>query len=436
MSESAKQAFSVPTVAGPLHFTVEIPGSKSITNRALLIAALSQGPVRLHNVLFSDDSKYFVDCLINLGFQVAIGEAEKIIAVQGQGGEIPKQQASIYVGSAGTAARFITAMLALSTGEYLVEASAQMMARPMKPLLDALVEQGASFEYLKNPYFLPFKLRSAGLKGGRVEMSAGQSSQFLSALLLAGCYSRDDLEIVLDGPPVAKPYVDMTLKMMKDFGVTALNDSYQRFTVPHGQIYHGHEYRIEPDVSNAGYFLAMAVLTGGEALVKDVKLSSLQGDIQFVKVLQQLGSTVEEREEGLYIKGPKDGKFPGIDVDMSLIPDQTMTLAAMAPFAASPVNIRNVSFIKFHESNRIQAIINELARVGIGCRETETGLIIYPGMPRAAEIETYDDHRMAMAFSLIGLKTPGVRIKNPGCTGKTFAGYFDCFTKAVHGPGH
>jgi 3-phosphoshikimate 1-carboxyvinyltransferase len=428
---SPNDFFQVPTVSGPLNFTVVVPGSKSITNRALLIAALCENRVSLGNVLFSDDSKYFMDCLAKLGFQVARNEVSKKVDIVGHGGKIPNRQAEIYVGSAGTAARFITALLALSDGHYLVNSSPQMASRPMQPLLEPLRQLGTEFEFLQTPNCLPYYLRGTEFKGGQVTLAASQSSQFLSALLLVGGYGKKDLEITLDGPLAARPYIEMTLKMMQDFGVKVATEDYQRFVVPQGQKYQARDYAIEPDVSNANYFLAIAALTGGSVLVQGIQLASLQGDIRFIDILKQLGSRVEERADGIWLQGPEGGRFPGIDIDLGAMPDQTMTLAVLAPFATSPTNIRNVGLIKFHESNRIQAIINELTRLGIRAEETETGVKIYPGSPVAADIETYDDHRMAMAFSLIGLRVPGVRIKNPGCTGKTFANYFECFSKVV-----
>ena len=262
--------FQVPPVSGPLNFTVAVPGSKSITNRALLIAALCDNSTSLRNVLFSDDSKHFMDSLTKLGFQVATDEVNKKVTIVGQGGKIPNQQAEIDVGSAGTAARFITAMLALSDGRYLVNSSPQMAARPMQPLLEPLKQLGTEFEFLQTPNCLPYYLRGRGFKGGQVTIKASQSSQFLSALLLVGCYGKKDLEITLEGVLAARPYIAMTLKMMQDFGVKVVNEDYQRFVVPQGQKYQAQDYAIEPDVSNANYFLAMAVLTGGSVLVQGI----------------------------------------------------------------------------------------------------------------------------------------------------------------------
>ncbi|MGE5604656.1 MAG: 3-phosphoshikimate 1-carboxyvinyltransferase [Bacteroidota bacterium] len=427
---SVSNYYEVPTSDGPLNFTVQAPGSKSLTNRALLIAALCDREVRLSNVLFSEDSRHFMDCLINLGFKVESDENAKTVIIKGNNGIIPHRNAAINVGSAGTAARFLTAFLAVSEGEYLVEASLQMAARPMKPLLDALKSIGAQFEFLGRPDCLPFRVKGAASPDGAVTLEANISSQFLSALLIVGCLGKTGLEIKISGELAAKPYIEMTLRMMADFGVEVATDDFRKFKVA-PQHYIGRDYPIEPDVSNACYFWAMAVLTGGSALVKEIPLDSLQGDIQFLGVLKQLGARIGDKKGGIYIEGPAGGVFPGIKADLGATPDQTMTLAALAPYASSPTIIRNVGLIKFHESNRIAAIINELKRMGIRAEELDDGIMIHPGEPHSAEIETYDDHRMAMAFALTGLKTPGIRIKNPECTKKTFENYFEIFDRIV-----
>jgi 3-phosphoshikimate 1-carboxyvinyltransferase len=424
--------YEVPRITKPPDCAVTVPGSKSITNRALLIAALAAESVELTNVLFSDDSRNFIASLQNLGFQLEVDESARRVKVSGLGGRVPERYARIYVGSAGTAARFITALLALTAGEYLVEASPQMTARPMGPLLESLTALGARFDFLAQPNCLPFRIFGTARRADRVSLQADISSQFLSALLLAGVGGDNELEIVIDGEVVAKPYVEMTLAMMRQFGVAVINDDYQRFVVPTGQKYHGTaNYVIEPDISNANYFFALATLTGGAVLVKGVKLAALQGDIQFLQVLRQLGATVTEQPDGVRVTGPPDGIYPGIEVDLGATPDQTITLAALAPFATGPTVVKNVGIIKYHESNRLQAIRTELGKMGISCEETADGLIIRPGMPRAVTVETYDDHRMAMAFALIGVRAGGIRIANPGCAAKTFAGYFDLLTKVL-----
>lgn len=423
--------YEVPACNGPIIASVKVPGSKSITNRALLAAALSANTVELTNVLFSDDSRHFMDCLMKLGFEVAVDEPARVVRVTGQGGLVPESNAAINVGSAGTAARFITAMLAASEGEYLIEAAPQMAGRPMKPLLDALRIMGAEFTFLKNHDCLPFRMKGHGLKGGRVTLDSSASSQFLSALLLVGGMARKDLEIHIHGDLPAKPFVEMTIRMMADFGVMAENFGFKNLVVPVGQSYIGRNYQIEPDVSNTCYFLAMAVLTGGTVTAEGVFEDSLQGDLEFIEILKQMGAATEWTEAGLKLTGPRGGKFAGVDVDLSAMPDQTPTLAALAPFATSPTRIRGVGFIRHHESNRLEAIVNELTRMGIQAEETDDGLLIHPGKPQPVEIETYEDHRMAMAFALVGLKVPGMKIKNPGCTGKTFEDYFEYLERVI-----
>lgn len=423
--------FEVPAVNGRLDFEVAVPGSKSITNRALLLAALCDGPVCLENVLFSDDSRHFLDCLTQLGFAVHVDETGSRVKVGGEDGRIPRREAALNVGSAGTAARFISAMLAAVPGKYRIEASPQMAKRPMKPLVDCLKSLGVRFTYHGQPEFLPFTVEGLRWPGGRLVLQAEQSSQFLSAILLVGCLAGGDLEVAVDGPLPAKPYIDMTIRMMADFGVAVLNRNYERFLITAGQHYRRTAYAVEPDLSNACYFWAMAALTGGSALVEGAAMNSLQGDLGFVTVLQKLGCSVTETTHGVRVQGPADGKFPGVEADLGAMPDQALTLAVLAPFATSPTLIKNVALIRFHETDRLEAIINELTRVGIRVEQTGDGLLIYPGQPRAATLETYDDHRMAMALSLVGLKTPGTRISNPGCTAKTFENYFALFERVT-----
>jgi len=397
------------------------------------LASMAQGKSVLKNVLFSDDSRGFLDCLTALGYDITVNEADKTVELTGG---FPIRKTVINVRSAGTSARFLTAMLAAYEGEYTVEASEQMKARPMKPLMDILNSLGCKIEYLDKEGFLPFKLFCNGLSGGEVTLETGQSSQFLSALLMTGVLHKNDLKISLSGKGTAKSYVDITLKMMEQFGVSAGRTepgssaeptNGKSYFVKSGQKYFSREFKIEPDVSSACYFYAAAAMTGGTALVRDVYFSSVQGDIKFLDILKNLGCTVNETGGGVLLKGPTQGRYNGIEVDMNDCSDQTMTLAAMAPFALSPTVIRNIKHIKYQESNRIQAILTELAKMGIKCGETDDGIIIYPGAPNPSVVETYEDHRMAMAFSLVGLRAGGVKISDPACTAKTFENYFEIF---------
>lgn len=413
--------YQVKKLSRPISYVAEIPGSKSITNRALLLASMADGKSILRNVLFSDDSRSFLDCLEKLGYQLQVDEENKIVVIEGG---TPCSQSAINVRSAGTTARFLTALLALTPGEYEVSASEQMCRRPMKPLCDTLEQLGVQIEYKNQKGFLPFCIKGEYRQGGEVELFAEQSSQFLSALLMTGHLCKEGLTIHHVGKEIAQPYIYITIKMIQQFGGSVMTEN-QIYTVKPSNRYRALDYMIEPDVSGACYFFAMAVLTGGEVLVRNVHLDSMQGDIEFLDILQQLGAEVTDTEEGVKVQGPEQGVYNGIDVDLNRCSDQTMTLAALAIFAKTPTTIRNISHIRGQESDRIRAITTELQKLGIQCRETEDGMVIYPGEPQPAVIDTYQDHRMAMAFSLVGLRADGIVIDNPECAAKTFENYFD-----------
>ncbi|MDR1669642.1 MAG: 3-phosphoshikimate 1-carboxyvinyltransferase [Oscillospiraceae bacterium] len=416
-----KHVYPVKLRPNPVNAALEVPGSKSVTNRALLLAAMARGTSVLRGVLFSGDTRSFLDCLQALGFEMSVNEAAKTVAITGGA---PKADASVNVGSAGTGARFLTAYLAACEGEYRIGASEQMQKRPMKPLLDALVQLGCSVTYLGKEGFLPVTLRGARLRGGEITLDAGMSSQFTSALLMTGILHRNDLVIRPGGGEIAKSYIGITLTMMAQFGVEAVWDG-GVYTVPAGEGYTARDYAVEPDVSGACYFYAAAALTGGSVLVKNVFLSSMQGDIQFLGILERMGCKVAETPEGVRVTG--GAQLAGIDADMNDCSDQTMTLAAIAPFASSPTVIRNVGHIRHQESDRLSATLTELRKMGIRCDETDNGLVVYPGNPKPSLVETYDDHRMAMAFSLTGLRAGGIQIANPSCVSKTFENYFGLF---------
>lgn len=415
---------------------VQAPGSKSITNRALLLAALSNERCRLRGVLFSDDSRAFLDSLLRLGFQVEINEEEKEAVVRGTGGKIPDCRGRIDVRSAGTAARFLTVMLALSGGEYQLDASLQMCRRPMEPLLHILQEAGVAFSFHGEEGHFPFSMKSAsgGFAADSVErfdlkevhIDTGVSSQFASALLMSGVLLEDGLTVVLEGQRAQSPYINMTIAMMKQFGIEVRREG-KVCHVPHKASFGCREYRIEPDISGACYFYAMAPLLKTDVIVKDVHENSLQGDVRFLNVLKDMGCFLEDTEEGIRLFGSHLSEYPGTDISMKDFSDQTMTLAALAPFAKTPTLIRDVGHIRLQESDRIAAILTELTRMGIRCQEepAQSGIRIFPGQVKEAEVETYEDHRMAMAFTLVGLKTGKIAIKNPACCRKTFENYFE-----------
>lgn len=422
--EDNKTIYKVSKQNGPVCGTVEVPGSKSMTNRALLLAALSEKPSILRGVLFSDDSRYFLECLKSLGYQLEISEEDKCVRIQGTGGVIPKKTGTIYVGSAGTAARFLTAMLALSDGEYTIQCSEQMKKRPMKPLMDALTELGAHFEYLEKEGFLPVKVIGNHGMCKDVYMDISKSTQFLSAFLMVAPITQNGMKITITSEKKDGAYIQITRKMLDEFHVITTFDG-EHYTVPGKQSIVVGDYTVEPDVSAACYFFALAALTGGTITVKNVFYSSMQGDMKFLQVLKQLGCQVTETTVGMQVTGPCGGRYQGIDVDMNDFSDQTLTLAALAAYAESPTMIRNVGHIRGQECNRMAAIVNELNRVGVSCIEEGDNLKIMPGIVHGAAIETYDDHRVAMALSLLGIRTDGIRIINPECCSKTFENYFE-----------
>lgn len=403
---------------------VRVPGSKSITNRALLMAALANGQSKLNGVLFSDDSRYFLNSLIELGFEVNIDEINKTVIVNGLGGKVPNNSGKINVGSAGTAARFLTAMLGLSKGTYVIDASSQMKHRPMQPLFDALESLNVKIEYLENEKFLPIKISGNNFRGNEISLDISKSTQFLSAMLMTGVMIKDGLKINITSNKTEGSYINITRKMMEEFGCNILYDKKNYYIKPN-QSYNAIEYQIEPDVSAACYFYGMAAINGGSALVYDVHFNSMQGDIKFLEALKLMGCSIKDTKEGIVVNAPKDGILHGVDIDMNNFSDQTMTLAAIAIYANSPTRITNIGHIRFQESDRLSAIVTELKRMGIKCDEGKDYIIIYPKQPKPAVIETYEDHRMAMAFTLVGIKTNGIKINNPTCCKKTFEEYFE-----------
>lgn len=422
------EQYPVRKIEKPIDWCVTVPGSKSMTNRALLMAALSDGTVTLDGVLFSDDSRHFISSLTALGFDVLVEEEKRRVTVKGEGGTIPKKEAEIDVGSAGTAARFLTAMLGMSDGCYVIQASGQMKKRPMKDLFVLLEHTGAEITYLEQEGFLPVKIN--GQRKDQkltVRLDISRSTQFLSAMLLISPMLPQGLHIQITSEKTDGSYIRITRNMMENWGVQTQFDG-KNYEVMPGAAYHKTTYAVEPDMSAACYFYGAAAINGGKAIVKNVHMDNTQGDKKFLKVLEQLGCKVTDTAKGICVEGPEHGNIHGIDIDMNDFSDQTMTLAAMAPYADAPVHISHIGHIRLQESDRIHAIVTELRRAGIRCEEEEDALTIYPGVPHAAVIKTYEDHRMAMAFSLLGLRTDGIIIDDPLCCKKTFENYFELFT--------
>jgi 3-phosphoshikimate 1-carboxyvinyltransferase len=418
----------MPVLPAPACAEVRVPGSKSITNRALVLAAASDGPSTLCNVLQSEDTEMMVRCLQGLGVQLDTDWDQARIHVQPCQGELlAVRNAELFVGNSGTTMRFLCALLAADRGRFRLDGVPRMRERPIQDLIDALTQLGVTARSERGNGCPPVVIDTSGLRGGHIHVRGDVSSQFLSALLMAAPLAKGDLRLDVDGPLVSEPYVRMTLEMMERFGVKVTcaargTEDAVCYAVRGGQRYRGQAYAIEPDASAASYFFAAAAITGGSVRVPGLTNNSLQGDIRFVELLGQMGCDVQRDDTGLRVSG---GPLHGIDADMNDVSDTVMTLAAVACFAEGPTTIRNIGHIRHKETDRLAALATELRRVGAEVEERPDGLVIQPRPLHGATIETYNDHRMAMSMSLIGLRVPGIIIKDPACVAKTYPGFWD-----------
>jgi 3-phosphoshikimate 1-carboxyvinyltransferase len=415
-------ARAIEPLLAPPDATVRVPGSKSLTNRALVTAALAGGTSHLEGILLADDTEAMLAALTALGIETEVDRAAATAVVQGCAGRVPEGPVTVDVRLSGTTARFLAPLLALGHGAYVVDSAPPFRLRPMGPLLEALRSLGVVVDELGRPGCLPVRLTSEGLTGGRVEVAGDVSSQFLSGLLLAGPVARDGLEVELSTPLVSAPYVELTIATMAAFGARVERPDERRFVVP-GTGYRATRHLVEPDASAASYFLAAAAITGGRVRVAGLTGDALQGDVRFAEVLARMGAEVVADAEGIEVRGT--GVLHGIEVDLADLSDTAQTLACVAVFADAPTRVTGIGFIRAKETDRIRAVVTELRRCGIDAREEPDGFTIHPGVPRATEVRTYDDHRMAMSFSLLGLMVPGIRIADPGCVAKTFPTYFE-----------
>lgn len=421
----------ITPLSSPPRTTVKVPGSKSITNRALALAALSDGSLTLTGALFADDTQRMQDCLKALGFTIDADPLTATITVQGEGGTIPTSQAELFVGNSGTTARFISPIAALGQGTFHLDGVARMRERPIGDLVQSLEGLGVAVDCPTG--CPPLTIHAKGLHGGSTTIRADASSQFLSGLLLAAPFADAEETIIqVEGPVLSAPYVRMTQAMLTQFGLSVQNRG-QEYRVPGRQQVRRRElglpqiesYAIEPDASAASYFFAAAALTGGWVRIYGLGPGSLQGDTQFVRVLEAMGCEVVLANGAIDVHGPE--QLTGITLDMNAISDTVMTLAAIAPFASTPTVIENVGHIRHKETDRLAAVVAELTRLGVDVEERPDGLTIYPAKSlRPATIQTYDDHRMAMAFAITGLRSPGIVIDNPACVAKTFPDFFEC----------
>jgi 3-phosphoshikimate 1-carboxyvinyltransferase len=415
--------------AGPIHGTIRPPGSKSLTNRALVCAALGAGESVLSGVLQSEDTRVMIEALRQLGITLEHDLKSRTIRVSGCNGHPPAVEANLFTANSGTTVRFLTALVTLGHGRFRLDGAPRMRERPVQDLLDALTQLGAKARSELANGCPPVQVEACGLRGGRASIAGDISSQFLSGLLMAAACAENPVELLLRGRLVSQPYVTMTAAVMAAFGVEVDVQS-GCFIVPAGRGYHGRHYEIEPDASAASYFFAASAITGGKITVEGLSRRSLQGDVAFCDCLEKMGCTVEYAENEITVCG---GKLRGIEVDMNAISDTVQTLSAAALLADGPTTITGVAHIRHKETDRIHALAVELRKIGAGVEERPDGLRIIPGKLRGAKIETYNDHRMAMSMALVGLAVPGIIILDPQCTAKTYPDFFADIKRLSHG---
>ncbi len=425
----------------PVSGSVTLPGSKSITNRALLMAALCERPITLTGALFSEDTEIMSDSLRRLGFTVEADSEKKTIRVEGRGGDIPNAKAELYVGNAGTAARFLAAMLCLKEGgEYHLDGSEAMRKRPMRGLLDALVRHNAAeVTYHEKEGFFPFTLKTKGLHGGVLEVDATASSQILSALLMVAPLAKEALRVKLEGYTVSIPFVEMTLLMRRQFDATGGRVGAGEYTTDSfGYNYKGNSYPIEPDATAASYFLMLPWVVGGQLTVPGFANVSLQGDRWFVRVVEKLGARFQRAELDQHIEYP-DPTHGGFQENFNAISDTFLTLAAVAPLLKSELKITGIAHTRFQETDRVLAMATELKKLGQGVTFDDDSLTVQPALDamraltadKPVEIDTYHDHRVAMSFGILGCYDlhgdgrPWLAIRNPCCCAKTFPNFFE-----------
>ena len=414
-------------VLEPIRFVggaVTLPGSKSLSNRILLLSALAEGTTRVHNLLDSDDTRYMIEALEALGIALDVSDDRTSCVVSSSGGPFLTESGELFLGNAGTAVRPLCAALCLGHGVFIVSGDAGMQKRPINDLVDALRQLGAGIEYLGTVGTLPLRITAAGLRGNRVLVDGSTSSQFLTALLIVAPLMGQEFLIKVPSNLVSKPYIDLTLDVMKRFGVSVEENDYRSFRIPGGQRYQSPgEVLVEGDASSGTYFLSAAAIRGGTVRVLGVGSDSVQGDVLHAEVLKEMGAVVTRGADWIEVTR---GGLLGIDVDLGHIPDAAMTVAVTALFARGKTVIRNVHNWRFKETDRLAAMATELRKLGAEVIEGEDFIeIVPPTQIRSATIETYEDHRMAMCFSLAALGDAEITINDPGCVSKTFPQYFD-----------
>jgi len=412
-----------------INATVTMPGSKSYTQRALIIASLAEGRSSLQNALIADDTEYMIEALQSLGADIKYEEADMVIS--GTGGHLKNPGREIYLGDNGTAMRFLTALVALGKGTFTLTGSPRLRQRPIKPLLDALTAMGVDARSKEKDGFPPVIIRADGLRGSTVTFTNIESSQYISALLICAPFAENDTVIELQGQIPSLPYVDMTIDAMKAFGVEVIKQTQHRYRVKSGQRYTARRYPIEGDCSSASYFFLAAALCKGRVRVRHINPQTLQGDIEILPILERLGCSVMRGEDWIEVVGGQltSGEYT---FDLGAMPDMVHTLAVLAALRPGKTIITNCSHLRIKESDRLKALATELKKTGVTAQERDDGLVIEGNNPHGAVIETYNDHRIAMSFAVLGLAIPGIEIQDEGCVNKSFPGFWEELKK-LHG---
>jgi len=423
--------YTVSPVDQPLDGRIRPPGSKSLTNRALVCAALADGPSEITGALASEDTLVMLAALRQLGLQITSTPDNTVINVAGLPSSPALGPLSLDIRNSGTTIRFLASFLSTLGGDYRLDGTKRMRERPMGDLINAIQQLGGSIYSLGDNQCPPLHVSGTGWNGGQATVAGDISSQFLSGLLLAAPRSHSDVTLKLSTPLVSKPYVEMTTAVMSAFGVQVSSPKPDTYHVPAGDSYRGTKYEIEPDASAASYFWAAAAIAGGSVAVEGLSLRALQGDVRFVECLKAMGCQVTEDDACIRVTA---GPLQGIDVDMNAISDTVQTLAVVALFATGSTHIRNVAHIRHKESDRIGDLARELRKLGASVDEHDDGLTIHPGPLQATTLDTYEDHRMAMSLALAGLKQPGVVINDPGCTSKTYPHFFTDLESLIDQP--
>lgn len=403
---------------------VSVPGSKSYTHRILIAVSLSDGPCVVENGLQSEDTLLTMAALKQMG--VAIDIVENRFNVIGKNGILKAPDKPVYLGNSGTSMRLLAGVAALCDGVCILTGSERMKERPIQDLLDALSNLGVEARSLENNGCPPIEIFGGSVKGGKTGLRCKISSQFLSSLLLIGPCTKEGIDIQVTEGPVSKPYIDLTVEVMQRFGVKVDREAYHRFHVDGGQNYRAGTYLVEPDYSQAGYFWGAAAITGSKIKVLNTSSNTRQGDVRFAEVLGKMGCIVKEEPDGISVKGED---LTAIEADMADMPDMVPTLAVVAVFANGTTHIKNVAHLKAKESDRLGSVVNELVKMGVDAACTDSGMTIKGGNSKGAEINTYNDHRIAMSFSIAGLKVPGIIIKDEQCVNKSFPNYWEVFAQ-------